>query len=649
MTDDEWPWLSQYPPGVPHGVTFPKLPLSGILDDVARRHGRAPALVFEGQSMSWLEVRSLADRFGASLYRLGVGKGDRVVLLLPNVPHFVVAYYAVLKLGAVIVPANPLCVERELELQVRESGAKVIVTLDVFHERIANIAERDEVQHIVLGNLLDFLPWHSRLLAAGIRRADARVGSTCHRGSAGSSALKRIYGVVEKHMSSVRRIRAMPHPAQAISYGANVHRFRSLFRADDSDLPAMEVGIDDLAVLLRTGGTTGAPRAAMLTHGNLIANACQMRVWFPDLRDGKETILAVLPFFHAFGLTLTLNAGLMIAARLVLVPRFVLGDVFQAIDKYRPSVLPGVPPLFAAMADGAVGRQHDLHSIRLCVSGGAALPPDLKERFEAATGAHLYQGYGLTEASPATHCTPYDGSGEPVSIGLPLPGTNVRIVDETDCSVPAGHAGELLVRGPQVMRGYWRRPRETAAMLHDGWLRTGDVARMDEKGFFFILDRKKDVIKVAGESVYPNEIEELILQHPKVRDAGVAGIPHPLRGEVVTAFVVLRAGETASKAELVDWLHGRLARFKIPRVIEFRTELPKNALGKVLRRELAAEEEARLSRRVAREAATECPVDDLFSFSDNSVDFMSAESFPASDPPPSPLSIGGPPNAFPAD
>jgi long-chain acyl-CoA synthetase len=407
-----------------------------------------------------------------------------------------------------------------------------------------------------------------------------------------------------------------------------------------------------LAVLLRTGGTTGSPKAVMLTHANLVANASQMRHWFPDRQEAKETILAIVPFFHAFGLTLALDAGLLLAARLVLIPRIVLSDLFRAIDEYRPSVLPGVPSLFAALCASERTAEHDLRSIRVCVSGGAPLPLEVKRRFEAMTGSHLYQGYGLTEASPATHCEPHDGSAPPGSIGLPLPDTDALIVDEAGQSMPAGAAGELIVRGPQVMQGYWNRPEETAGILKAGWLHTGDVARVDEQGYFSIVDRKKDVIITGGEHVYPAEVEELLMQHPKVKDAGVAGVPHPLRGEIVTAFIVLNEGEAATKAEIVHWLRSRLAPYKVPRAVEFRTILPTSPFGKVLRRELAAEEAARLrdrqpqrSRRFSahateeQEEAAERPIEDLFSFDDDSTDFMSAESFPASDPPPPPSSI----------
>ncbi len=650
------PWLARYPTDVPPSISYPRLSLGGILDEVAQHQGEAPALVFEGHAMRWSEVHDLAERLAGGLHLLGVGKGDRVVLLLPNVPHFVIAYYATLKLGAVVAATNPLSTERELDAQLREISARVIVTLDILYDKVETIWRPVGVRHIVVGSLLNFMPRWVRGADSAVRLAKRVDNGAVGQGTRRGASLHQAIHGAQQRLPALRRLWEMARPTHPVAYGSGVDRLSTLRQAPTHPYPRGEVGPGDLAVLLRTGGTTGSPKAVALTHANLLANAYQMRYWFPDLQEAKETILAIVPFFHAFGLTLALNAGLLLAARLVLIPRIVFSDIFRAIDEYQPSVLPGIPSLFAALSASEGTAEHDLRSIRVCVSGGAPLPREVKRRFEAMTGSHLYQGYGLTEASPATHCEPHDSSAPIGSIGLPLLDTDALVVDEAGQQLPAGAEGELIVRGPQIMQGYWNQPEETASVLKQGWLHTGDVARMDEQGYFSIVERKNDVIITGGEHVYPTEVEELLLQHPKVKDAGVAGVAHPLRGEVVTAFIVLNEGESVTKAEIVHWVRSRLAPFKGPRAVEFRTTLPKSPLGKVLRRKLAADEAARLrerqrqrSRRFSphvaeeheeHEEAAELPIEDLFSFADDSIDFMSAGSFPASDPPPPPSSIG---------
>jgi long-chain acyl-CoA synthetase len=357
----------------------------------------------------------------------------------------------------------------------------------------------------------------------------------------------------------------------------------------------------DIAVLQYTGGTSGIPKAATLTHAGLLANARQMRAWFPPLQDGGETILAVLPLFHVYGMTLVLNAAVILGARTVLIPNWTPSQVFESIRKYRPTIFPGVPTLYVAFVNDERSRSYDVSSIQYCVCGGAPLPVEVKRDFERLTGGHLYEGYGLSEASPLVSAQPYTGAGEAGSVGLPVANTDVTIVSaDTGEPVPLGQAGELLVRGPQVMPGYWHRPEETAEVLEDGWLRTGDIARMDESGFLFIVDRSKDLIITGGENVYPREIEEVLFEHPKVKEAAVVGVPHPFGGEVAKAFIVSKPDEELTKTEILNFARERLAKHKVPRAVEFRTELPKSSAGKVLRRVLADEERERAKKRSGR-------------------------------------------------
>jgi long-chain acyl-CoA synthetase len=383
---------------------------------------------------------------------------------------------------------------------------------------------------------------------------------------------------------------------------AGIYSFRKFFRGASSSEPKVTISPGDLAAFQYTGGTTGLPKAAMLTHRNLIANTLQVRAWVPDLRDGEETLMAILPFFHSYGVTLCLHFAAHLGATTVLVPRFEVADVMEQIEKYQPTLLPGVPTLYTAIngaAENNEQRQQSLKSIRYCISGGAPLPLEVQRRFEEITGGRVVEGYGLSESSPVTHANPLDGRARSGTVGLPLPNTEARIVDlETREPMPPGERGEITVRGPQVMRGYWQRPEDTAAVLsEDGWLFTGDIGVMDEDGFFSIVDRQKDVVITGGENIYPREIEEVLYQHPKVLEAAVVGVPHPVGGQVVKAFIVTKPGETLDRREVLQFCADHLAKYKIPRLIEFRESLPKAGTGKILRRALQEEEAAKKPRR----------------------------------------------------
>lgn len=556
---DARPWLSQYPPEVPSSLEYPSQTVWNVLEQAAGSHGAKTAFVFRNFDMTFGQLKQHSERMSSALSRAGVAKGDVVLVLLPNIPHFPVTYYGAVRLGACLAAAPPVAVEREIEHLIKDSGARIVVTLDLLFDKIEGIWRRGSVDRVVVGTVADFMPMWAR-----------RLGSITGK---------------------------IPQPKKPVPYGDRVVSMRSFLGSGRDLVPAAAVAPDDPALLQFTGGTTGLPKAATLTHASLLSNARQMTAWFPTLRTGEDTLLAVLPFFHVYGVTLVMNAGLLLAARTVLIPRPVTADILEAIKRYRPTVFPGVPTLYVALIHDERHKHYDLSSIDICVSGGAPLPLEVKREFERITGGHLYEGYGLSEASPCTHAQPHDGRTRPGSMGLPLADTEVRIVDEAWDPVPVGSEGELTVRGPQVMKGYWGRPEETADVLRDGWLRTGDIARMDEDGWFYIVDRKKDLIITGGENIYPREVEEVLFEHPAVMEAAVVGVPHPFGGEIAKAFIVLKPGESATKRDITQFAAQRLSKYKVPRAVEFRDQLPKSAAQKVLRRVLAEEEAARQAKK----------------------------------------------------
>ncbi len=552
----EAPWFRFYEEGVPRSIPYPQISLPELLDRTVARYPERTALRFfldarlPTPTLSYRELQEATRRFANALFQLGVRKGDRVALMLPNCPQFVIGLYGALRIGAVVVHTNPMYVPREMREQFEDAGCETLVLLDQFLPRLREIQAATRVRQVVVVDATETLPWPARTLA---RLVQARHGERVKVGSA-----------------------------------PGLHLFRQLLRAHPPSPPGADLHPSDLALLQYTGGTTGQPKAAMLTHANLVANSLQARAWFPRAADGREVFLGALPFFHVYGLTSVLLFGIAAAAEIVVIPRPRPVDiVLEAIQRFRVTLFPGVPTLYAALNDHPRVGEYDLRSGALCVSGAAPLPREVFERFEALTGGRLVEGYGLTEASPLTHCTPLFGERRPGSVGLPFPDTEARIVDLTSGEpLGVGEEGELEVRGPQVMAGYWGRPEETAETLHDGWLRTGDIARMDGEGFFYVVDRRKDMIDAAGFKVLPREVEEVLLMHAKIREAVVAGVPDAYRGETVKAYVVLRSGEGASEEEIIDFCRLHLAAFKVPRRVEFRDELPKTMVGKYLRRVL---------------------------------------------------------------
>jgi long-chain acyl-CoA synthetase len=552
---DARPWLAQYPADVPGSLNYPDISIWQLLEQTLDGYGDHGAFVFQNNGMTFRQLRDQAAAMAGALQRAGVKKGDAVLVLLPNIPHFPVTYFGTLRLGARLAAVSPTSVEREIENLIEDSGARVVVTIDLLYDKVASVWERAGVETVVVGTVTDFMPAWKRLAAGW-------TGKT-------------------------------PKPKMPVEYGPRVQPMLSFMRGGKKEEVATVVKSSDVAVLQYTGGTTGLPKAAMLTHGGLIANATQMKGLFPRLKDGQETILAVLPFFHVYGVTLVMNAGLLLAANTVLIARPVTMDIFEAVRRHRPTIFPGVPTLYVAVTNDRRHKDYDLSSIDVCCCGGAPLPLEVKREFERITGGHLYEGYGLSEASPLTHSQPHKGESPAGSMGLPVPDTDARIVGDDDQPVPPGEEGELVVRGPQVMQGYWRREQETAEALKGGWLHTGDIARMDEDGWFYIVDRKKDLIITGGENIYPREVEEVLYEHPKVQEAAVVGVPHPFGGEIAKAFIVLKPGEEATKKDITQFAAERLSKAKVPRAVEFRSELPKSAGLKILRRVLAEEERER--------------------------------------------------------
>jgi long-chain acyl-CoA synthetase len=454
----------------------------------------------------------------------------------------------------VVVQVNPLYVEREIEQQVRDAEARVLVALDLFYPRIEPIRISSGLETVIITSVRDALPWHLALL----------------------------YPIKAWREGNMVAIPKTPP----------VYEFDAILAASGDEAPRSDVGPEDLALLQYTGGTTGVPKGVMLTHRNLVANTMQCRAWMPSLRDGQEVFLGVIPFFHVYGMTACMNLAIATGGSIVLLPRFVTKDVLRAIVRSRATLFMGVQAMYVAINNFPDVRRYDLSSIRICISGAGPLHAEVQQRFEALTGGKVVEGFGLSEASPVTHVTPIFGKRKMGTIGLPLPDTDAKIVDVESGTreLPVGEAGELIVRGPQVMRGYWRRPEESAAVVHDGWLHTGDIATVDDEGYFAIVDRKKDMIKTKGENVYPREVEEVLYRHPKIKDAVVVGLPEEFMGEMIKAYVVLKDGEAATENDIIEHCSRELARFKVPKAVEFRRELPRTMVGKVLRRVLLEEE-----------------------------------------------------------
>ncbi|GMA55596.1 long-chain-fatty-acid--CoA ligase [Alicyclobacillus sacchari] len=541
-------WLAHYPEEVPSSFAYPQENLASFLVHSAQSFPNNPAIWFFGRTMSYRELLDASCRFANAVRAFPLAKGERLAIMLPNCPQAVIAYYGALLAGLVVVQHNPMYTERELKHQLQDCGAKALVTLDELWPKVQHIQRETDVEHVIVASVRDYLPPTAAL-----------AESTSQAWDIGGSAQAQ-QGVIA---------------------------WNELLMQGTSDVPEIEIdATEDIALIQYTGGTTGVPKGAMLTHLNLVANTIQSALWSYQLRDGQERYLGALPFFHVFGMTVLMNQAMYKAGMLILVPRFQAKDVLRLIHEFKPTVFPGTPTMYIALMNHPDVAQYDLSSIEVCVSGAAPLPLEVQAQFERLTGGKLVEGYGLTEASPITHANNFWGERKNGSIGIPFPDTEARIVDENGNDVPMGEIGELVVRGPQVMKGYWQKLAETASVLRDGWLFTGDIGKMDEDGFFYIVDRKKDVIIAGGYNIYPREIEEVLYEHPAVAEAAVVGVTDSYRGQTVKAFIQLKQGQQVTAAEMDAWCRANLAAYKVPRAYEFREFLPKSAVGKILRREL---------------------------------------------------------------
>ncbi len=533
------PWLKNYDLWVPPEINPPNQPLYQILQIASGAYSDKPAIAFMGAFVNFGDVKKLVDRLATSLTKLGVVKGDRVGIILPNCPQYLISFFAIVRLGAIVVNVNPTYTPREIELVAKDSGMRAIIALDLLAPSIFSVRPNTAIERVITTSLFDY---------------------------------------------SATPDKAQPTPEGALSLNSLITDVAEV------DLPRVEIDpAEDVAVLQYTGGTTGVPKGAMLTHRNLYTNTLQSWIWGgPITRPGDERYLLVIPYFHIYGQTVGMLLGAWNGAMQIPIPKFDPNLLIEAIRQYKPTFFPGAPTLYISMLNHPEIRNCGLESVRRFNSGSAPLPIEVIERFEKLSGATLGEGYGLTEASPTTHSTPTLAKRKIGSIGLPFPSTECKIVDlETgERILPLGETGELCIRGPQVMKGYWNRPDETAIALRDGWLYTGDVARMDEDGFFYIVQRKKDMIIVSGFNVYPNEVEDVLFTHPAVLEAAVIGVPDEYRGEKVKAFIVLKPGATATSDDVLELCRANLAKYKIPMLIEFLPALPKSAVGKVLRREL---------------------------------------------------------------
>ena len=553
-------WHKHYDANVRPSLAYEDLVLPERLERSAEAYPDAPAILFLGCRLTYRELKEQVDRLATALAALGVTRETRVALHLPNLPQTVIAYYAVLSLGGQVVMTNPLYVERELEHQWNDAGCEIAITADfLFATRLRHIRSRLPIKHYVVASIPEYLPFPLRQIAP-------------------------------------LKLRRMKPPAIAsVAPGPGVHLFRKLVAATEPDPPAVSIGLDDVAALQYTGGTTGVSKGAMLTHRNLSCNVQQCITWL-HCAHGSEVVLSALPLFHVFGMTVCMNFPIGAAAAMVLLPNpRDIPALVKAVVKDRVTLFMGVPAMFHAINEYPGIEHKDIRSVKSCFSGSAPLPMPVLERFEALTGSHIVEGFGLTETSPVTHVNPMGGLRKAGSIGIPFPDTDSKVVDlETGTrTLPTGEAGELLIKGPQVMAGYWNMPGETADVLRDGWLHTGDIATIDEDGYHRIVGRKKDMILASGYNVYPDEVDSVLMKHPAVLEAATIGVPDPKRGESIKSFIVLKPGEHATAEQIIAYCRSNLAAYKVPRLVEFRDGLPKSGILKILRMTLREEERAK--------------------------------------------------------
>jgi len=556
-------WHQHYDEEVPPTLDYPPIPVHQMLSNTTAKYPDNTALIFYDNKLTYRQLDALVDKFAAGLQQLGLKKGDRVAVYMANCPQSVIAYYAILQAGGVVVPCNPLFVAREFEHQANDSGARIAICLSLLYPRVKAVRPNTGLEHVIVTNVKEYFP-----------------------------GLLKVLFTLAKEKKDGHRV--------DISDDPNTHWFQDVLKnAPDKPSP-VDIEPGDTAVLMYTGGTTGVPKGARLTQYNVVANAIQTAIWLTGAVEGQDVIMTALPLTHSYAMTVCMNQSVYRGYAQILIPNpRELDRLLGAVNKHRPSMLPGVPTLYMAINNYPDVSKYDLRSINACISGAAGLPPEVQEEFQRITGGKLVEGYGLSEATPVTHCNPIGSGGRIGTIGVPFPDTDCKIVDadtETETLGP-GEPGVLCVSGPQVMKGYWGMPTETANVLRQDetgkvWLHTGDVAEMTEDGYFRIVDRKKDMILAAGGyNVYPREIEDVLYEHPKVMEAAAIGVPVGGSDQRAKVFIVLRSGETATAEEILEFCSERLAKYKVPKYVEFREDLPKTMVGKILRRELMEEEQ----------------------------------------------------------
>jgi long-chain acyl-CoA synthetase len=564
----EKPWLKFYEPDVRPTLEYPPVPMHQFLEDAATQYPDRTATLFGNvvhqlggalmdAKLSYKQLNAQVNRLANALTTLGVKKGDRVALYLPNCPQYVIGYYATLKIGAIVAPNNPLYVPRELEFQLNDAGAETIICLSRFYPHVQKVRATTKLKNVIVTNVKEYFP----------------------------PMLRTLFTLAVEQKEGHR-----------VTLDPGDRWLPEVLASAPPTKPNVEVKPEDTAVLLYTGGTTGVPKAAEITHKNLVANALMSREWTVRPNGKPEVVLTALPLYHSYAMTTCMNLAVVIAGAMILIPNArELEHVLKCIDRHQPTMFPGVPTMYVAINNYPGLDKFNLRSIKACVSGAAGLPVEVQKKFQDLTGARLVEGYGLSEATPVTHANPVFGENRIGTIGIPWPDTEAKVVDiETGKNeMPPGESGELVIRGPQVMKGYWNRPEETRQTLRDGWLYTGDIAVMDKDGYFQIVDRKKDMIIVGGFNVYPREVEEVLFQHPKILEATVAGVPDPKSIERVKAYVVLKPRQAATAEEIMQFCRERLTGYKRPAIIEFRDSLPKTMVGKILRRQLVAEDQAK--------------------------------------------------------
>ncbi|MBT2605560.1 long-chain-fatty-acid--CoA ligase [Bacillus sp. ISL-53] len=556
------PWQAIYPEQIPAVLSYEDKPLYSFLKESAEEFPDKVSIHFQGKELTFREVHESALKFAAYLKSIGLQKGERVAVMLPNCPQGVISFFGILMAGGVVVQTNPTYTERELEYQMKDSGAKMILVMDILFPRVSAVASRTDIEHIIVTAIKEYLPFPKNLIYPFIQ--------------------KKQYGIVIN-----------------VEHEGNHHLFSEIMKrkiTEEVDTVPIDVN-NDLALLQYTGGTTGFPKGVMLTHKNLLANTKMCNAWLYKNKRGEERILAILPFFHVYGMTTVLVLSVMEGNTMIIMPKFDIEATLKTIQKQKPTMFPGAPTMYIGLLNHPDIAKYDLSSINACISGSASLPLEVQEQFEKITGGKLVEGYGLSETSPVTHANfIWDQPRVKGSVGLPWPDTDSAILSlESNEELPPNEIGEIAIKGPQVMKGYWNRPDETEKTFKNGWLLTGDLGYMDEQGFFYVVERKKDTIIAGGFNIYPREVEEVLYEHEAIQEVVVAGIPDPYRGETVKAYVVLKKNARVTEEELNEFARKNLASYKVPRSYEFRDELPKTTIGKILRRVLIEEEKKKIS------------------------------------------------------